>query len=181
MPDQPLVVILAGLLGIVILAWAWTHYQYMSLQRDLDRRAMAAFNSWRQNEVEQIRAREAQAAAANASLDLELWKAQHTQEIRRDAIRKSDSVTVGKITEHLVPYLSDFEFNPKDARFLGSPVDFIVFDGLSEGEVRRIHFVEIKTGKSTLNTRERRVRDAVQAGQVEWSEIRLAIPVVEAE
>ena len=29
------------------------------------------------------------------------------------------------------------QFNPKDARFLGTPLDFIVFDGLDEGEVRK--------------------------------------------
>jgi len=34
--------------------------------------------------------------------------------------------------------------NPKDARFLGTPLDFIVFDGLDEGEVRRIVFVEVR-------------------------------------
>ena len=64
------------------------------------------------------------------------------------------------------------EANPKDAQFLGRPVDFVVFDGLDEGEVRRIVFVEVKTGVSTLTTRERRVRDAVRAGRVEWQELR---------
>jgi predicted Holliday junction resolvase-like endonuclease len=38
-------------------------------------------------------------------------------------------VTFGKVTEHFIPDLPDFAYNPKDARFLGSPVDFIVFDG----------------------------------------------------
>ena len=78
--------------------------------------------------------------------------------------------------EQLVPYLPDFPFNPKDARFLGSPVDFVVFDGLSDGggDVRRIVFVEVKTGDAELSTRERRVRDAVRGGQVQWLEWRVA-------
>jgi predicted Holliday junction resolvase-like endonuclease len=49
-----------------------------------------------------------------------------------------------------------------------------VFDGLDEGEVERIVFVEVKTGGSTLTTRERRVRDAIRQGRVEWKEIRVA-------
>jgi len=55
---------------------------------------------------------------------------------------------LGKITEHFIPYLPMFKYNPKDARFIGSPIDFIVFDGLSEGEIRKIVLVEVKAGKS---------------------------------
>ena len=92
----------------------------------------------------------------------------------RGAVNKSQAVTLGKISEHLVPYFEDFPFNPKDARFLGGPVDFIVFNGLNEDEVKSVVFVEVKTGKSGLTTRERRVRDAIQARSVEWLELRLA-------
>ena len=91
---------------------------------------------------------------------------------RREAVDHSRAVTRGQIYEQLVPYLPDFEFNPKDAHFLGRPVDFVVFDGLDEGELRRIVFVEVKTGASALTTRERRVRDAIRRGRVEWAEIR---------
>ncbi|MGE5250741.1 MAG: Holliday junction resolvase-like protein, partial [Bacteroidota bacterium] len=63
--------------------------------------------------------------------------------------------------------------NPGDARFIGSPIDLVVFDGLGTGDVRRIVFVEIKTGASTLSTRERMVRDAVTARRIEWQEIRV--------
>jgi predicted Holliday junction resolvase-like endonuclease len=68
--------------------------------------------------------------------------------------------------------LPDFRFNPKDAQFLGRPVDFVVFDGLDEGQLRRIVFVEVKTGQSRLTARERLVRDAIRDGRIEWTEIR---------
>lgn len=74
--------------------------------------------------------------------------------------------------EQLVPHLPDFEFNPKDARFLGQPVDFVVFDGLDEGELRRIVFVEVKTGESKLTTRERQIREAIRQGRIGWHEVR---------
>ncbi len=94
--------------------------------------------------------------------------------IREDALSRSQSVVAGKATEHLAPLLPGFEFDPRDARFLGSPIDFIVFDGLSEGEVHEVVFVEIKTGPSAaLTTRERRVRDAVDAGRVRFLEVRI--------
>src|SRR3990172_4989838 len=100
------------------------------------------------------------------------WKARYTRSIRQDAVQRSQAVTVGKVFEQVVPYLPEFPFNPKDVRFLGSPVDFVVFDGLNDGQVRRIIFVEVKTAASDLSTRERRVRDAVRAGRVEWNELR---------
>ncbi len=102
-----------------------------------------------------------------------IWKARHTGAIRQDAIQRSLAVTVGKVSEQLVPYLPDFHFNPKDVRFLGSPVDLVVFDGLDAGAVRRVIFIEVKTGASGLTTRERQVRDAIQAGHVEWTELRV--------
>lgn len=91
---------------------------------------------------------------------------------RKNAVQQSRAVTRGQMYEQLVPYLPEFHFNPKDAHFLGKPVDFVVFDGLDEGIVRNIVFVEVKTGGSKLTTRERLVRDAVNAGRVEWTEIR---------
>jgi predicted Holliday junction resolvase-like endonuclease len=106
-----------------------------------------------------------------------LWRIQYTRRIREDAVRRSLAVTVGKVHEQLIPYLPAFPYNPKDVRFLGSPVDLVVFDGLAEGQVRRIVFVEVKTGRATLTGRERSVRDAVQAGDVEWAELRANPPV----
>lgn len=108
-----------------------------------------------------------------AALAFLLWKTRYTRAVRNDAVQRSLSVISGKVHEQLVPFFPDFPFNPKDARFLGSPVDFVVFDGLSDGEVRRVVFVEVKTGDADLSTRERRVRDAVQAGRVDWLELRV--------
>lgn len=102
------------------------------------------------------------------------WRFRYVRAARRDAVLRSQAVTVGKVFEQLVPYLPDFPFNPKDARFVGSPVDFVVFDGLSDGAVRRVVFVEVKTGGGELSTRERRVRDAVERGRVEWEVLRVA-------
>ncbi len=102
-----------------------------------------------------------------------LWKARYTRAVRRDTLQRSLAVTAGKVFEQLVPYLPGFPFNPKDARFLGSPVDFVVFDGLNDGDVRRVVFLEVKTGASELSPRERRVRDAVRNAQVEWLELRI--------
>src|SRR5207244_6523144 len=102
-----------------------------------------------------------------------VWKLRYSATIRDDAVQRSLAVTAGKVYEQLVPYLPEFGFNPKDARFLGSPVDLLVFDGLDDGELRRVVFIEIKTGGSALSGRERQVRDVVRARQVAWEELRI--------
>lgn len=103
-----------------------------------------------------------------------LWRVGYTRRVREDAVQRSLAVTAGKVHEQLIPYLPAFPYNPKDARFLGSPVDLVVFDGLAEGRVRRIVFVEVKTGGAGLTGRERMVREAVREGEVEWVELRVA-------
>jgi predicted Holliday junction resolvase-like endonuclease len=102
-----------------------------------------------------------------------IWKARYSSLIRGDAVQRSMAVTAGKVHEQLIAYHPDFPYNPKDVRFLGSPIDLVVFDGLAEGQLRRVVFVEVKTGRSRLTGRERSVRDAVESGEVEWAELRL--------
>ena len=129
---------------------------------------------WREQELDLAKKQLLATARAESEVLLNQWKSEFELKIRQDAVQKSRSVTVGKITEHIIPYLPDFPYNPKDARFIGSPIDLVVFNGLDEGEVREVVFIEIKTGSSSLSTRERRVRDAILARNVNWLEIRSA-------
>src|SRR5205823_14754252 len=104
-----------------------------------------------------------------ASLYFLVWRLRYSAKIREDAVQRSLAVTVGKVHEQLVPYLPEFGFNPKDVRFLGSPVDLVVFDGLAAGAVRRVVFLEVKTGGAPLTARERQVRDVIEAREVAWA------------
>ncbi|MFN0095672.1 MAG: Holliday junction resolvase-like protein [Dehalococcoidia bacterium] len=123
---------------------------------------------WRARELTAVEAR----LRGEAELSLAAWKAEAERGIRDDAVARSRSVTIGKVTEHLTPYLEGFPYNPKDVRFIGSPVDLVVFDGLDEGALRNVLLVEVKTGGSQLSARERQVRAAVLEGRVAWDEVR---------
>lgn len=91
-----------------------------------------------------------------SDLALRTWKTEYAGKIRQDAINRSKSVIAGKVTENIAPFFESFPYNPKDARFIGSPIDFIVFDGLDEaGNVDEIIFVEPKdTVKQAVNKAE---------------------------
>lgn len=109
-----------------------------------------------------------------AKIKFDAWKVTESKKIRADAIKGSVSTINGKVLENVSPYLPDFKWNPRDCRFLGSPIDFIVFDGLSDykDEVTVI-FVEVKSGKSNLTKREREIKKAIIDKRVVWELYRI--------
>lgn len=101
-----------------------------------------------------------------------LWLKDYERKLREDAIKKSRAVLGGKFTEQLAPYLPGFKYDPTEARFLGTPIDFIVFKGMAESEPEEIVFVEVKTGKSKLSEREKKLRETIENKRVRWEEYR---------
>lgn len=96
------------------------------------------------------------------------------KKLRKDAVKRSKAVINGQVAEQMAPFLPDFPANPSDARFIGKPVDFIVFSGLSENEkIDEILFVEVKTGKSLLSEREKEVKKAIEQRKVRYVEYRI--------
>lgn len=154
-----------ALIALAIVAWS-----YAGVRADL-RSLQQTFSA----QLNRVRDEQWAIASREAAVQLEEWKRLTEEDLRQDAIKRSQSVIVGKVTEHLTPYLPGFDWNPKDARFIGTPVDFLVFDGLDEGALREVAFVEVKTGGSVLTQREQQVRDAIMDGRVSWNELRVAL------
>ncbi len=100
------------------------------------------------------------------------WEEQ-IPDIKKDSIERSRASLGGQFSEQLAPYLPNFKYKPTECKFLGKPVDLIVFNGLDEKAVTEIVFVEVKSGGSELNTVQRKIRDAVKAGRVSWDEYRI--------
>ena len=94
--------------------------------------------------------------------------------VRKDAIKRSRAVIGGQVVEQVAPFLPNFPCSPSDARFIGKPVDFVAFPGLSENDkVREVLLIEVKTGQSALNEREKEIKRAVREGRVRYVEYRL--------
>jgi predicted Holliday junction resolvase-like endonuclease len=118
---------------------------YLSIT--MSHRVQAGINRWRNEERQALEAEMKQRADDDARLQFERWKQEHEQQIRDDAIQRSLAITKGKVTEHIVPYLPGFDLDPKDIRFLGTPIDLIAFKGLDASvEEVEIVFIEVKTG-----------------------------------
>jgi len=92
---------------------------------------------------------------------------------RKDAIMKSRAILGGQFSEQLAPYLPNFNYLPTECRFLGKPVDFIVFKGMDEKNITEIVFVEAKSGKSKLSPQEKNLKEAIEKKKVRWEEYRI--------
>ena len=93
----------------------------------------------------------------------------------------SAHTTKGLILEKWCPFLNHPEieesWEAKNWVFMGQPIDYIIFDWDEDSDKNRtdgrIVMLDVKSGKSQLTTKQRRIRDLVKAGKVEWREIRL--------
>lgn len=112
-----------------------------------------------------------------AKLDLE--HAQKKREEAKATAARSRTALVAKIAEHFAPLLAGFQYNFKDCRHVGELFDFLVFDGLEDGEIRDIVFLEVKSRKSgtrVTNPRERLLKKAIEEGRVRYE---VYVPPVE--
>ena len=108
---------------------------------------------------------------------------QHAETVvsaRRQGADQSRAVLKGKMAEQMAPLLPGFSYWPADARFLGDPVDYIVFNGYSmakdggdTGEDVEIVILDIKQGKSMLTEGQRQIAKAVEAGRVRFEVVRV--------
>ena len=84
------------------------------------------------------------------------------------SLRRSQSTRYGQISEQFLPLVEQYPYDPKQFRFLGSPIDGIQF------EEDKVVLVEFKAAGSRLSARQRRVRDLVREVKIEFQEIRVS-------
>ena len=107
------------------------------------------------------------------SLQRDKYWEEQIPDIKKDSIERSRASLGGQFSEQLAPYLPNFKYKPTECKFLGKPVDLLVFEGLDGKEVTEIVFLEVKSGGSELNGVQRKIREAVKAGRVRWDEYRI--------
>lgn len=100
--------------------------------------------------------------------------------IREETLKRSRATLKGQLAEQVIPFLEEFKYNPSDARFIGSPIDYLIFDGytdLREGVADRpitIILTDIKIGpRARLTSIQRYIKEAVEARRVKWETIRV--------
>ena len=113
-------------------------------------------------------------AGFQKQLDKEIKEAQkRSNNMQRNVLK-------GQIGEQFTPFITDFPYNPSDCRFMGEPIDYVIFQNLHEcadGNVpiEDVHLIiaEVKTGNARLNQRQKIIKQAIQNGQVSFKELRI--------
>jgi predicted Holliday junction resolvase-like endonuclease len=97
------------------------------------------------------------------------------KEATKRSVDQSRSTLKGQIGEQMAPVLPGFSYLPADARFLGDPIDYVVFNGRTNlanngtGEQElEIVLLEVKHGQSKLTPIQRAVAKAVEEGRVRF-------------
>jgi predicted Holliday junction resolvase-like endonuclease len=101
------------------------------------------------------------------------WKGQEEKRIREDAILRSARTLSGKTLEKLVPFLENFQYDPHDIRWLGDPIDLVIFDGYSSQDPNKIVFCEVKSGDSKLTKTQKQIKELIENKKVIWNEFRI--------
>lgn len=110
---------------------------------------------------------------------LEQWKIQSEKIFREDALARSRAVLKGALAEQLAPIFKVFGYNPSDARFIGDPVDYVIFDGYTKVKERiedtpiTIVLADVKTGQASLTYEQRRIKQGIERGLVKFKTIRM--------
>lgn len=108
---------------------------------------------------------------------------QHEKELldaKKRSVNTSRAVLKGKMAEQFAPVFPQFEYLPSDAKFLGDPVDYVVFSGYSEfreglrsADEIEVVFIDIKSGQARLSKGQQAIAKAIAEGKVRFETIRI--------
>ena len=108
----------------------------------------------------------------------------HDKEVekaRLQSVAISRSTIKGQIAEQFAPLLNGFPYLPSDSRFLGDPVDYVVFKGYTDykdektsGEDLEVVIVDIKHNKAVLSAGQKQIAKAIENGRVRFETIRIS-------
>lgn len=112
--------------------------------------------------------------------ELELEHQQALASAQKRSVNTSRAVLKGKMAEQLAPILPEFEYLPSDAKFLGDPIDYVIFNGYSDfrdgnGDAKDIEVIllDIKSGGARLSKGQQAIAQAIHEGRVRFETLRI--------
>ena len=92
---------------------------------------------------------------------------------RSTSVKQARNVILGDVNEKLAPALPWFPYDFKDMVFIGKWIDYLVFDWLASGHLKKIVLLEIKSWQSLLNRNETMVKTAIWEWLVSYEVFRV--------
>ena len=121
-----------------------------------------------------------QTTITQQKVDFEVELEQKVKDAKKRSNNMQRNILKGQIGEQFTPFIAEFPYNPSDCRFLGEPIDYMIFQNLhacSEGlaDIKDVQIIiaEVKTGNARLNARQKIIKQAIENGQVSFKELRI--------
>lgn len=108
------------------------------------------------------------------SRNRDVWWEKQVPIHRKEAISQSRAVLGGHFSEQLAPFLPNFQYSPTECRFVGKPIDLMVFKGMDDKNINEVIFVEVKSGNSKLSPSEKKLKEVIEKKKVRWEEYRVS-------
>ena len=111
---------------------------------------------------------------------LKLTHQQQLIEAKKRSVNTSRAVLKGKMAEQFAPLFPEFHYLPSDAKFLGDPVDYVIFDGYTDfrdgdgcAEDINVILIDIKSGQARLSKGQQAIAQAIAAGRVRFETVHI--------
>jgi len=112
--------------------------------------------------------------------ELQLEHQQALSDAQKRSVNTSRAVLKGKMAEQFAPILPEFQYLPSDAKFLGDPVDYVVFDGYTDfrdgdgtADDIEVILLDIKSGGARLSKGQQAIAQAVREGRIRFETLRI--------
>jgi len=67
--------------------------------------------------------------------------------------------------------MTKFPVPAEDVVFVGMPIDYVGFTSTDSKVDCKVHFIEVKSGNSTLSAKQKNIKKAIEEGRVFFHEI----------
>lgn len=94
---------------------------------------------------------------------------------RNTSVKQARNVILWDVNEKLAPALPGFPYDFKDMVFIWKWIDYLVFDWLASGNLKKIVLLEIKSWQSLLNRNESMIKNTVWQWLVSYEVFRVHI------
>jgi len=106
-------------------------------------------------------------------IDLKNKQKKEIELARASSIKTSKAVIRGKIAEEFIPLFPDFPYSMGDCKFVGMPIDYLVFDGMSavrNGEDVPITIIlsDVKTNTAQRSKIQNAIKKAAEEGRIRF-------------
>jgi len=125
-----------------------------------------------QTVLDELRRRERGVEKGQEALERKIKQFEDGESALRSEAKKRGREQMRQLVRELDPGLARLQYDPKDIKVIGHPVDLVVFDGLNSdsGTVKNIIFVARNRSKSTKIAR-KTLAKAIETGQYLWETV----------